>query len=391
MTNLLPHSPISSVSTDIVLSPTLPLWFVGSIVAIGIIISLFRLRQSFGGAMLRMGAVLVIGAALLSPERRSVDGILQPDIALILEDKSLSVEFGERNIIAATAADRLETALMEQGLEVRRHRFGDRRATDFSAALDAGLGDIPRRRLSAIFAVTDGQAHGLRNKPAAQLGPTLGAPLHTVLTGQPGREMDRRVEVVRAPRFGVVGETVALTLAVQSQTEDGSLIPTQLMVGGELYAEQLLPAGEPVSISVRLRQPGETIIELVAETAPGELTPLNNRGVVSLTAVRDRLRVLLVSGEPHAGERVWRNILKSDPAVDLVHFTILKPASKPMSARREELNLIEFPHEELFLNKLQSFDVVIFDRYTYRGVLQAYEFDQIARYVEGGGALLVAA
>ncbi|MEM6650244.1 MAG: hypothetical protein AAF603_08340, partial [Pseudomonadota bacterium] len=153
----------------------------------------------------------------------------------------------------------------------------------------------------------------------------------------------------------------------------------------------LLNIGEEVSLSVRLTQPGETIIELMVADRPDELTPLNNRAVVSLTAIRDRLRVLLISGKPHAGERVWRNILKSDPAVDLIHFTILRPANKVAIASRQELNLIEFPHEELFLDKLSSFDVVIFDRYTYRQVLQAYEFEEIARYVEKGGAVLIAA
>ena len=377
----------ATLSTDISLAPALPLWAIGTLVLLGVLVTLPRLGRAPGGTILRLVTIGIIALALLGPERRETEGTLQPDIALLLEDESRSLEFGGRAQITQSATDRLEAALEAEGLEVRRGRFGDRRSTALGDALEQSLGDIPRRRLSAVFALTDGQVHGTGGATVAGLG----APLHTVLTGRPGQEVDRRVDVVRAPRFGVVGETVEITLTVLSPTEAGQTVPTQLIVGGEPYAEQNLPIGEPVTLSVRLRQPGDTIVELVASTAPGELTALNNRGVVALTAVRDRLRVLLVSGEPHAGERVWRNILKSDPAVDLVHFTILKPANKPMTARREELNLIEFPHEQLFLEKLNSFDVVIFDRYTYRGVLQAYEFDQIARYVERGGALLVAA
>jgi hypothetical protein len=113
--------------------------------------------------------------------------------------------------------------------------------------------------------------------------------------------------------------------------------------------------------------------------------------VLPITAIRDRLRVLLISGEPHAGERVWRNLLKSDPAVDLVHFTILRPLDKGSPFEEtDDLSLIPFPQDELFIDKLSEFDLVIFDRYAYRGVLNAYHFDNIARYVEDGGAVLVA-
>ena len=73
---------------------------------------------------------------------------------------------------------------------------------------------------------------------------------------------------------------------------------------------------------------GQNILEIELEPVPGELTPANNRVVIAAEGVRENLRVLLVSGEPHAGERTWRNLLKSDAAVDLVHFTILRPPEK---------------------------------------------------------------
>jgi hypothetical protein len=101
--------------------------------------------------------------------------------------------------------------------------------------------------------------------------------------------------------------------------------------------------------------------------------------------------VLLVSGEPHAGERAWRNLLKSDAAVDLVHFTILRPPEKQDGTPISELSLIAFPTRELFVEKIDEFDLIIFDRYQNRGVLPVLYYDYIARYVEEGGALLVAA
>ena len=132
------------------------------------------------------------------------------------------------------------------------------------------------------------------------------------------------------------------------------------------------------------------MVELEVEPRPGELTTRNNIAVLPITGIRDRLRVLLISGEPHPGERVWRNLLKSDAAVDLVHFTILRPIEKNDGTPVSELALIPFPQDELFIDKLSAFDLLIFDRYTYRGVLSAYHFDNIARYVDDGGAVLIA-
>jgi hypothetical protein len=102
------------------------------------------------------------------------------------------------------------------------------------------------------------------------------------------------------------------------------------------------------------------------------------------------MRVLLISGEPHAGERTWRNLLKSDPSVDLVHFTILRPPEKDDQTPLKELALISFPVRELFEEKLHDFDLIIFDRYRRRSVLPMAYYQNIADYVKGGGALLMA-
>ena len=136
---------------------------------------------------------------------------------------------------------------------------------------------------------------------------------------------------------------------------------------------------------------GPNIVEIEASPLENELTPINNRAVVSIDGVRDKLRVLLVSGEPHAGERTWRNLLKSDASVDLVHFTILRPPEKQDGTPINELSLIAFPTRELFQQKINEFQLIIFDRYARQGVLPIIYFDNIARYVRDGGAVLVAA
>ena len=160
---------------------------------------------------------------------------------------------------------------------------------------------------------------------------------------------------------------------------------------GEVIDQRAVRTGEAVRAQVHLPHAGPNIVEIETEQVPGELTTVNNRAVVSIDGVRDKLRVLLVSGEPHAGERTWRNLLKSDANVDLVHFTILRPPEKQDGTPINELSLIAFPTRELFQQKINEFQLIIFDRYARQGVLPIIYFDNIARYVQDGGAVLVAA
>src|SRR5262249_37588855 len=117
----------------------------------------------------------------------------------------------------------------------------------------------------------------------------------------------------------------------------------------------------------------------------------NNRAVVSIDGVRDKLRVLLVSGEPHAGERTWRNLLKSDASVDLVHFTILRPPEKQDGTPINELSLIAFPTRELFQQKISEFQLIIVDRSARQGLLPLIYSNNIEKFGRDGGAVLTGA
>ena len=136
--------------------------------------------------------------------------------------------------------------------------------------------------------------------------------------------------------------------------------------------------------------PARTSSRSPRRRSTGEISLQNNRAVAVIEGVRDRLRVLLVSGEPHPGERTWRNLLKADASVDLVHFTILRPPEKQDGTPTKELALIAFPTRELFVDKLDQFDLVIFDRYRRQSVLPAAYMFNIAQYVKNGGAVLIA-
>ena len=152
----------------------------------------------------------------------------------------------------------------------------------------------------------------------------------------------------------------------------------------------ILPIGEETELRIDISHGGANVVDIRLPPRPGELTTRNNRVIAAVTGVRDRLRVLLVSGEPHPGGRTWRDLLKSDPTVDLIHFTILRPPATQDGTPVSELSLIAFPTRELFLEKIDSFDLIVFDRYRWRGVLAAAYLANIARYVREGGAVLVA-
>jgi hypothetical protein len=278
----------------------------------------------------------------------------------------------------------------EKDLEIREtsvatQTTGEDNGTQLFGALNAALADVPPERVAGAILITDGEVHDAPKKPSIR------APLQALIAGA-HNERDRKLSVVDAARFAIVGQDADIVLRVDDfgSGTDGSA-DVQIRIDGRNAGIRTVPIGRKATIHVPVAHGGENVVELEAKPGPAELTLQNNRAVVAVSGVRDRLRVLLVSGEPHAGERVWRSLLKADPSVDLVHFTILRPPDKQDFTPIDELSLIAFPTRELFVEKLDQFDLIIFDRYRERGILPLAYFENIASYVENGGALLVSA
>ncbi|HEX7533122.1 MAG TPA: hypothetical protein VF340_07780, partial [Methyloceanibacter sp.] len=265
----------------------------------------------------------------------------------------------------------------------------ERDGTMLFTDLGQALSDVPADRLAGVIMITDGEVHDV---PASAAALGFDAPVHALLTGKPG-EFDRRLLVVAAPRFGIVGSSQNIEVKVIETTEPANAAPVKLTIShqGQPATTKNVHIGDKVEIPVAIDHAGPNIVEIEVEPAPGELTTVNNRAVLTVEGVRENLRVLLVSGEPHAGERTWRNMLKSDASVDLVHFTILRPPEKQDGTPINQLSLIAFPTRELFQEKLDQFDLIIFDRYQRRGVLPLLYLENVVHYVERGGAVLVSA
>ena len=342
----------------------------------------------------------ILLTALVNPSIIEEQRSPQRDTAIIVVDESPSQRIGQRQQATDEALAALSDRLgHERDLDVRVIRAGKPQpgagddGTRLFTALTRAMSDVPRERLAGVVMITDGQVHDVP-ADAKAASETIGAPLHILLSGQPD-EADRRLVVGQAPSFGLVGKELQLKIRVEDLPEKkdtaiGQAVVTWRKDGGPPQ-RVTVPVGRDVQLTLPIDHGGPNILELEAEPGPRELTLDNNRAVVVVNGVRDRLRVLLVSGEPHAGERVWRNILKSDASVDLVHFTILRPPEKQDGTPIRELSLIAFPIRELFDVKLDEFDLIIFDRYSRRGVIPQAYLENVARYVRKGGAFLEAA
>ena len=371
------------------LVPSLVLWL--ALATVAVIAALLLLGRARGAAV-RVTALALIVLALANPSFTREDREPLSSVAAVVIDKSPSQNFGERTRETREAQEALVDSLKKiKGLEVRvveaGQADGETDGTRLFGALSSALSDVPIDRVAGAFLITDGRVHDIPPNAAA-LG--FQAPVHALVTGRKD-ERDRRIAIIAAPRFGIVGQVQTITYRLDDQGVSGERARVAVRRDGETINERTVLSGQTVNVDIDIKHAGPNIVEIEASPLENELTLVNNRAVVAIDGVRDKLRVLLVSGEPHSGERTWRNLLKSDASVDLVHFTILRPPEKQDGTPINELSLIAFPTRELFQQKINEFQLIIFDRYARQGVLPIAYFDNIARYVRAGGAVLVSA
>lgn len=375
----------------VILAPLVPwmlLWAVAGLALVGIGVALWR---RLPGWWLRALAAVALLVAIANPSLQQEERQPLSDIVMLVVDDTASQRIGGRAAQTEAARARIEAQIAARpNTELRTVILGDGEGdsgTLLMTALSEALTEEPQGRIAGIILLTDGRVHDIVRAPR------LPAPTHTLLTGTP-EDWDRRLIVRNAPAFAILGEEVNLTVRIEDQgaaPNTGGLAELSIAIdGGDPLLFQV-PLNEDLDLPVTLPHGGMNVLQFETPLIEGELTDRNNAALVQINGVRDRLRVLLVSGEPHAGERTWRNLLKSDSSVDLVHFTILRPPEKQDGVPVDELSLIAFPTRELFLEKIDDFDLIIFDRYRRRGILPAAYFENTAEYVRNGGAVLIAA
>nr|WP_319947085.1 hypothetical protein [uncultured Shimia sp.] len=376
----------------VLFTPLLPVWALVGLTVLTLVAVLWAWRRGLTGWSLRGLAGVVILAALCGPELQREFRTPLSDIVLMLVDQSSSQTLLDRGARTDEFASALSTRLGAQdNVEVRRIDVPDGAndtGTELMQALTEALAQEPNGRIAGVFALSDGRVHDMKQMPA------LSAPFHLMHSGLED-DWDRRLSVRNAPAFAILGDAVTLTLRIEDSgaapvSQDGKA-PLDISVDGDAPLRFRVPIGEDIELPVTLPHAGRNVIQFSVPNAQGEITDRNNSALIQINGVRDRLRVLLVSGEPHPGGRTWRNLLKSDASVDLVHFTILRPPEKQDGVPVGELSLIAFPTRELFMEKIDDFDLIVFDRYQRRGILPSLYLENVVNYVRNGGAVLVAA
>jgi len=348
------------------------------------------------GWLLRILALSALLFACLEPQLHSELREPEKTVVAIVVDKSDSQNLANRSEQSAQLVKQVEERLAQiENIETRIVEFhSDVQSSEISTALFTKLAstieDVPVSRMGGAIFITDGQVHDATKASLSLLSREY--PIHALVTGSDD-EIDRQIKIETAPRFGLIDESQEITFRVEDKGPDSQSnerTEVELRLDGKLIDSKLVRTGQLSSFDFELSHAGRSLIELSVAPIPNELTLVNNRTIQPIDAIRENLRVLLVSGEPHAGERTWRSLLKSDINVDLVHFTILRPPEKRDNTALEELALVPFPADELFLEKIDEFDLIIFDRYQQRGVLNSFYFDSIVQYVKRGGAFLMA-
>ena len=377
--------------------PLLP-WQLLAVTAFALtLVTLWAVIRRARGSMMRALAAGAVIAAIANPSLQSELRAPLKSTVAILVDESQSQQYGERRNQTAQALELLKKKIARfDDFDVRvvssskADGNGPQNSTRIFSSINEAFQDVPPARIAGAIVLTDGQVHDVPQRPEKALG--FNAPVHVLLTGQ-ADEFDRVVNFIEAPKFGITGKPLRFVFRVNDDGMEAISSPVNIRVllNGELINEITAVNGQNNDLDIEIKRAGNNIIEMIADPLEGEVSATNNIAVAAVDGIRENLRVLLVSGEPHAGERTWRNLLKSDAAVDLIHFTILRPPEKQDGTPINELSLIAFPTQELFDEKINEFDLIIFDRYQHRNVLPFAYYDNIARYVENGGALLLAA
>lgn len=385
---MIKDSPALTVHFD----PLLPLSWLAVLGGFALCLLLLSAFKNRSGIILRILCVLAFALVILNPSLLQEDRKPVKDVAVIIADRSPSQSMGARTQRTDAALSYLKSRLENRDdLDLRIIEAPQNGAlqnkTELFSALDHALEDVPEKRRAGVIFLSDGQIHDIPGDPgtAARYGP-----LHLLLTGE-HKEKDRQLLILSAPAYGIVGKDVTLKYKIEDTDNIGAKT-ANVTIDFHDGAPQsfIVPPGTEQEIKLPITHAGENAFEISVGAVQDELTESNNKSAVIVNGVRDRLRVLLISGQPYAGARTWRDLLTSDPGVDLVHFTILREPEKLDRTPQNELSLIAFPFRELFEVKLYDFDLIIFDRYQLNRILPDHYFANIVRYVEEGGALLVA-
>ena len=365
--------------------PLIHINFLTALIILSLIVIFIGFKLKAPGNIFKAMLLFLIILSISNPTIISENRENIPDTVAVILDLSPSQDINDRKEIAQKTYNNIKDELEKiNNLDIRLKTINGQRGSKIFEPLNSMVGDVPEERLAGAIIITDGQ---ISDAPTLVNNFNFKAPINVLLTGNK-EEKDRRLIIESSPRFGIVGEEVNIDIKVEDISASSPNALVSINMNDEIEQSRSIPIGEIVTITMPLERAGITSLNIEVEPGKEELTLQNNKAVVEINAIRERLKVMLVSGEPNMGLRSWRNLLNSDPSVDLVHFTILRPPNKQDLTPVGELSLIPFPSRELFQANLNDFDLIIFDQYHLRGILPQFYLKNVVEYVVNGGALL---
>jgi uncharacterized membrane protein len=273
--------------------------------------------------------------------------------------------------------------------------------TDIEGALDALSERLAGEQLAAVVVLTDGLDRGLlrkryRSDPDAQ-PPTLLGPLTVVQVGTRDDVVDLAVRSVDSGGYAFLRSPFPVSAEIEGIGLEGRTVTATLEQDGATVTQRQVQLDElgrgTATFEVTPGSAGRFSYAVRVPVVEGDAVPANNVMPIVVRVVRDRIRVLQVAGAPSWDVKFLRRFLKGDPSVQLVSFFILRTTTDlATSYRDDELSLIQFPYRRLFDEDLWSFDVVVFQNFDHRpyfGAEAPVLLDNLAQYVEQGGALVM--
>lgn len=388
------------------------------------------LRQTNSGIrrlliFLRLLAAGVLFLLVCQPALQLRNVTRVPNHLVILADLSQSMNVVERPG-ETTRAARLSALLQKSASRLDKwrenhtlHFFGfgsslrslgeqwptsdrERASTDQSTNMQDALAEIRRQysgeSLAGVVLLSDGLDNtnfgtlGSMTATAQRFLQQYNAPVHAVWTGSKNVR-DLTVLKVSVDDFAFVRSVTKLEaqIAVYGQTSEMRL-PVQLRREGKVVAQKELtikPEQEIYPLTFEFAPPkvGKYVYSVEIPPQPDEPVTINNQLAFMLNVIRDRIRVLHVSGQPSWDEMFLRQLLKSDPNIDLISFFILRSPTDTVMAQNSEMSLIPFPTEELFEKELGSFDLILWQNFNYQPYGLGIYLPHLKRFVENGGGL----
>ena len=252
-----------------------------------------------------------------------------------------------------------------------------------SAARDAGA-------QSGIIVFSDGITNG--DKKNLSDSPPLPVPVFTVGVGESEGFTDVRIAEVRAPEFAFRGRELKVDVVVQAYGLKGKVVPLYFNRGRNLITGRSVSVDadsfeQKITLSFTPTEIGTHTFSLNIPAQAGEQITQNNQKEFKIDVQRDKIRVLTLSGSPSWDYRFLRMAMKQDPLIELVSFVFLRTPTDTVDVPEDQLSLIPFPIDDIFIEELKNFDVVFFDDFSHRAYFNPVYLEKVRDFVRDGGGL----